>query len=104
MYVCLHVIEIGSKVYLLLWHVIEIVGERWCIVDPVASNTMRISGLKRREQPEKVTISTQTCHSYVYRVCLSNAGLTSDHRRSHAERPLANYDMYEALTTKVCVF
>ena len=32
-------------------------------MDPVASKTMRISGLKQREQPEKVTISTQTCHS-----------------------------------------
>ena len=41
----------------------EMGGERWCIVDPVASNTMRISGLKQREQPEKVTISIQTCHS-----------------------------------------
>ena len=79
------------------------VGERWCIVDPVASNTMRISGLKQGEQPEKVAISTQTCHSYVCqecgRVCLSSAGLTS-HRRSHAERPLTNY---EALTPKVRV-
>ena len=42
---------------------IEIGGERWCIVDPVVSKTMRISGLKQREQPEKVTVSTQTCHS-----------------------------------------
>ena len=41
----------------------EMGGERWCIVDPVASRTMPISGLKQREQPEKVTISTQTCHS-----------------------------------------
>ena len=41
----------------------EIGGERWCIVDPVDSKTMRISWLKQREQPEKVTISTQTCHS-----------------------------------------
>ena len=41
----------------------EIGRERWCIVDPVASKKMRISGLKQREHPEKVTISTQTCHS-----------------------------------------
>ena len=41
----------------------KIGGERWCIVDPVASKTMRIPGLKQREQPEKMTISTQTCHS-----------------------------------------
>ena len=45
------------------WHVTEIGGERWYIVDPVASKTMRISGLNQREHPEKVTISTQTCHS-----------------------------------------
>ena len=41
----------------------EIGGERWCIVDSVASKTMQISGLKQREQPEKVTISTQACDS-----------------------------------------
>ena len=41
----------------------EIGGERWCIVDPVACKTMRISGLKQGEQPEKRTKSTQTCHS-----------------------------------------
>ena len=34
-------------------------------MDPVASKTMRISGLKQREQPEKVTISTQTCHKCI---------------------------------------
>ena len=41
----------------------EIGRERWCIVDSVASKNMRISGLKQKQQPEKVTISTQTCHS-----------------------------------------
>ena len=65
MYVCMYV---GRCAKLTIptgrwWHVTEIGGERWCIVDPVASKTMRISGLRQGGQPEKVTISTQTCHS-----------------------------------------
>ena len=82
----------------------EIDGERWCIVDPVASKTMRISGLKQREQTEKVIISTQTWHSLYAKsvdeyVC--QGGLTS-HRHSHAERPLANYEAFLGINQLAC--
>ena len=35
------------------------------------------------------------------RVCLSNAGLTS-HRRSHAQRPLANYEAFLGINQLAC--
>lgn len=45
------------------WCVIEVRGEKSCIVDSIASKTVLISGLKQKEQPGKVVISIQVYHS-----------------------------------------
>ena len=83
----------------------EIVGGRWYIVDPVASKTMRISGLKTKRAARKgdnidPDLSQFACKE-CGRVCLSSAGLTS-HRRSHAERPLANYEAFLGINQLAC--
>lgn len=70
---------------------IEVRGERWCIVVPVKT---RMPRLKQREQIEKVVILIQLCQ-FVENVgkCLSNEGLIS-HRYSHADRPLISYEVF----------